>query len=93
MTSSLRSDATEACPKCAGPTAWRKRYPYPVKTQIVFAASFILFLLFSDRIRAVPGAVGAWCVGQVALGFVLVRLRLRTRHRVLRCIRCGEAVP
>jgi len=66
--------------------------PFPVVTQILFATSFVAFLLVVDRIRLQPSlrwAIWTWCVAQVLLGIQLVRLRIRAKKTILRCLRCS----
>ncbi|OFY99207.1 MAG: hypothetical protein A2070_11855 [Bdellovibrionales bacterium GWC1_52_8] len=71
---------------------FRPLAPYPVKTQILFAISFVAFLLVIDRIRTNPSlhwVIWTWCVGQVIIGIQLVRLRIRAKKSILRCLRCS----
>jgi len=41
----------EDCPKCGGPTSWRQEHPYPVLIHSIFGLSFLLFLVFFDRVK------------------------------------------
>jgi hypothetical protein len=71
---------------------WRQQYPYPVIVQTLFAVSFVLFLLFYDRLPRFPGGrawLWGWCGLQIVLGLMLVQRRLRAKKLILRCIRCG----
>ncbi len=89
MTLSARSDA-EACPSCGGATAWRPLHPFPVLVQLLFGASFVLFLFFLDQMQSRRVYVWLWTVVQVVLGGFLIYGRYRAKLRVLRCIRCGQ---
>jgi hypothetical protein len=92
MTSFERFNQNEVCPHCGGSLAWRRMYPYPVLLQFVFAASFIGFIVLFDRISAHRLWLWLWTGAQAILGVFLIRSRLRTRKRILRCIRCNEAL-
>ena len=89
---SSRFAGEEACSACGGPMVWRQEHPYPVVIQLVFAASFLVFLLFFDRLRGQPALMWSWSALQAGLGVLLIRGRLRTRRRVLHCIRCSAAL-
>jgi hypothetical protein len=78
------------CPKCGGPLALRPAHPYPIVVQVLFALSFIVFFLTAEKVKVYPTALGAWIVLQIGLGALLVRGRLRTRKRILQCVRCSE---
>src|SRR4051812_34940275 len=89
----ISSRTSDHCPQCGGPLASKQAHPFPVVPQVLFATSFVLFLLFADRLfQGGVNRVGLalWCALQVGLGFWLVRSRLRARERLLRCIRCGH---
>jgi hypothetical protein len=73
--------------------AWRQKHRYPVVLQILFAVSFILFLIYFDQVRAHRDWLWAWCIFQGAVGVGLIRGRVRARKRVLRCIRCSSTLP
>jgi hypothetical protein len=100
MTLSARSKFAEGdpCPSClaklgedkAGELVSRPAHPYPVVTQILFGLSFVLFLIYSDKIQAHRTWIWSWCVVQFVLGIVLVYRRRRASKRVLHCIRCGQ---
>jgi hypothetical protein len=84
------SDITDkSCPDCQGPMTWRREFPYPVVSHLIFGASFLAFLLLYDQIRAHRLWLWLWSVVQIALGAWVMRARLRARKRVLRCIRCS----
>ena len=74
----------------------RQEHPYPSIIQALFGISFILFLVFFDRVQALRPAgfpiIWAWSGLQAALGIWLIRRRIRARIRILRCIRCGQAL-
>jgi hypothetical protein len=93
MTSSGHSE--QDCPSCGGPLSARQARPYPVLIQLLFAASFVAFLLCFEKLRASGNRAGiwAWSAVQAALGAALIRGRLLARKRVLRCIRCMGDVP
>jgi len=80
------------CPKCGGPTSYRQAHRYPVISQILFGLSFILFIVFNERVSANPTWLWGWSIGQIFLGLILIRGRLRARERILRCIRCSETL-
>jgi hypothetical protein len=97
MTSSPSSEASSTsnrpgnpdhCPDCGRRLVSRALAPYPVWRQIAFAASFVIFLMVYDRFSGQKAVLAAWCVLQAALGYALVRGRLKARHRVYRCIHC-----
>ena len=72
----------------------RQLHPYPVWTHVLFAASFVGFLLFVDRLsRDQRLWLWVWSGVQVILGLILFRLRKRSRIRIYRCTRCERAVP
>lgn len=73
--------------------AWRQEHRYPVILQLLFAISFVLFLVFFDRVRANRQLLWGWSIFQAALGAGLIRGRIRARKRVLRCIRCTPTLP
>jgi len=79
---------TDNCPKCGAPLRERQAYPYPVKSQILFALSFVFFLFAQDKIASNKIVLGAWCLFQIALGAWLIRGRLRARKRIYHCVRC-----
>jgi len=88
----------DPCPNCpqdkpgqlSGELVSRPAYPYPVITQILFGLSFVLFLIYSDKIQAHRIWVWSWCAVQFVLGMILVYRRRRASKRVLHCIRCGQ---
>ncbi len=88
----MRAD-TDACPKCGGPITWRPAHGYPILAQVVFAASFIAFLVYFDQVKSNRAMLWAWSVLQAGLGVWLVRGRMRAQKRVLRCIRCSTDLP
>lgn len=86
-------DPDAVCPQCGGPVAERQAHPYPVLSQVLFGASFLVFLFQSDRLRAHPPWLWGWTAVQVILGVWLVWGRARSKRRVLRCIRCSTDLP
>jgi uncharacterized protein (DUF983 family) len=92
MTSFRVSDTEKPCEKCGGPLREAPARPYPVFTQLAFVASFVIFYLTYDKIHEKRAVVLLWTALQILLGVQLVRRRLQTRKRILRCIRCGLAV-
>lgn len=75
----------------------RQQHPYPVALQILFAVSFVAFFFLAEKFqnewRAHRMWLWIWSGVQVLLGVLLVRARLRSRKRVLRCIRCSADIP
>jgi hypothetical protein len=96
MTLSARSRLAEGdpCPSCPegrkGELVSRPAHPYPVVTQVLFGLSFVLFLVFFDKIQMHKVWVWSWSAVQFGLGIVLVYRRRRASKRVLHCIRCGQ---
>ena len=66
---------------------------YPVKLQIDFGFSFVLFLVLVDQVSISKWVLAAWCLLQIALGVALVRGRIRAAQRVYRCVRCERGIP
>ena len=89
MTLSKRSDPV-LCGKCGGEMSWMAYRPYPLVTYVLFASSFLLFVIFNDKVQAHRPWLWAWSLVQISLGVLLVYQRLQARRRVLRCIRCIE---
>jgi hypothetical protein len=74
---------------------WKQAHPYPVAAQVLFGGSFVAFLLFSEKLFSQGSHrvwLAVWCGVQIALGVWLVKARLRARKRILRCIRCEQAL-
>jgi hypothetical protein len=86
-----RSDL-EKCPACGAEMAWRQPHGFPVVLQALFAVSFLAFLLTYDRFGSHRYVVWVWSAVQMLLGALLIRARLRTRKRVLHCIRCNPTI-
>lgn len=71
----------------------RPAHPYPVLLQTIFGLSFIIFLIFGDKIVALGHGnktpLWIWSAVQIMLGVLLIRRRSQAKRRVYRCIRCG----
>lgn len=68
--------------------SWRPAYPYPIWLQTAFGLSFVVFLFVFQKLARTPLALWIWSGVQAILGGFLMRGRLRSKQRVLRCIRC-----
>ncbi len=79
------------CPKCQQTMVWRPKYPFPVVLQVVFGVSFLLFVLFVEKLPS-RALVYAWTAAQILLGGLLIFGRARARQKVLRCIKCGSGL-
>lgn len=100
MTLSAHSRLAEGdpCPSCQskygadrkGELVLRPAHPFPVVTQVLFGLSFVLFLVFFDKIQMHKVWVWSWSAVQFILGIVLVYRRRRASKRLLHCIRCGQ---
>ena len=84
-------DQDVPCPKCQQLMVWRPKYPFPVVLQILFGVSFLLFVLFVEKLPS-RALVYAWTAVQVALGGLLVLGRARAKQKVLRCIKCDPGL-
>lgn len=82
-----------ACLDCGGKTVLRSKKRYPILLQIVFGASFVVFLIFHERMRAIPTLLWSWSVIQAILGGFLIRARRQAAEKILICIRCDRPVP
>ena len=80
------------CSECKNPMALRQA-PFPVMLQLIFALSFVGFLLCFDAIRAKRIFIWLWSAVQIGLGFLLIRARMKARIHIYRCIRCDSALP
>ena len=87
------SPLTETCPKCGGPVRERPARPFPVALQLLFGASFALFLIFYSRLAEIKWAIWAWTAAQIVLGVFLMRARKKSHQRILICIRCKAQLP
>ena len=83
----------DLCPSCGGKTAYRSKRKFPVLLQITFGGSFVVFLLFHEKLISIPIALWAWCAIQTVLGLLLVRARRQAIEKILICIRCNTPVP
>ena len=90
--SSTDDTGPESCTQCGGPLAWRQAHPYPVGWQLAFAVSAVAFWILFEKIRDNRTVIWSWCVLQAILGVPLIRGRIRSRKRILRCVRCTAAV-
>lgn len=62
---------------------------HPVVLQVLFGASFVLFLALFEKIQTVPVALWSWTAAQTLLGFLLARARLRLRRPSFDCKNCN----
>ncbi len=94
ISSELSSHSTHSthCPRpqCNGVLVQKPKYPYPIWSQLAFGVSFITFVFAVDRYPLTRVGLAFWFALQVVLGIILVRQRIRTKIRILRCIRCGK---
>ena len=74
------------------PLILRRVKKYPIGLQISFGVSFVIFILFFEKIRFTPSIIWSWTCIQFALGIFLVRGRLLARKKILHCIHCNPVL-
>lgn len=91
-TSHELNSLAHSCPKCGRDRVLRPEHPYPLILQVIFGASFILFLIFYQKLANSRMFLVIWTAAQFVLGALLIRGRLRARQRIYRCVICDSAL-
>jgi hypothetical protein len=91
----LSGSSEDICPKCGGRLVVRPARPFPVVTQVLFGVSFLVFLLFSQKLKETGNLkplLWGWTAVQAGLGILLIRQRMAARKTILVCIQCSQAL-
>ncbi len=76
------------CPQCQRPMLLAPLRPFPILSQLSFGLSFVIFMIFFDRVKQYGMLIWAWCLFQIALGLYLMRRRQQARRKIYRCVVC-----
>ena len=88
-----RSESDGDCSRCGDPLTSRPAAPYPVALQIIFAGSFVVFLIVTAMGPLPKPVLWAWTAVQIVLGALVIRARKRAQGTVFRCNRCDTDLP
>jgi len=93
-TTSRNSIESYECKKCGKPLSLKSLTKQPIGLQILFGFSFVLFLIFNQKIVSYSVKIlWVWSFFQIAIGFLLFRARIKARQKVYRCLYCQDDLP
>lgn len=90
----MKLNEPQTCPQCGFELVSKAKHKQPVTLQVVFGASFVVFLIATNRGLNLPKwLIYTWTGGQILVGYFLVKARMLAKLRVWHCNQCRASLP